>query len=173
MTTTDGTMPAAPDHASIAAPAPGAQVRVALLRVRPDQDSDIPPPRYMTPLAAGADLCAAVAETMIIPPGTRALIPTGFAIALPAGWEAQVRARSGLAHRAGIAVLNGPGTIDADYRGEISVLLINHGKESASIRRGERIAQLVVQPCFRAVFDQVDALDTSERNQGGFGSTGS
>lgn len=152
--------------------APGANVPVALLRVRPEQDSDIPPPRYMTPEAAGADLCAAVVETLIIPPGTRALVPTGFAIALPSGWEAQIRPRSGLAHRAGLTVLNGPGTIDADYRGEVAVLLINHGKESVSIRRGERIAQLVVQPCYRAVFRDVDTLDASERNQGGFGSTG-
>lgn len=163
---------AMPPTAGPAAPLPGAQVRVALLRLRPALDSDIPPPRYMTPLAAGADLCAAVAETLIIPPGTRALVPTGFAIALPPGWEAQVRARSGLAHRAGLTVLNGPGTIDADYRGEVSVLLINHGRESVSICRGERIAQLVVQPCYRAVFDSVDALDASERDQGGFGSTG-
>ena len=172
MTASSPPMPPTSAHAASVAAAPGAHVRVALLRVRPDQDSDIPPPRYMTPLAAGADLCAAVGETLIIQPGTRALVPTGFALALPAGWEAQVRPRSGLAHRAGLTVLNSPGTIDADYRGEISVLLINHGKESVSLRRGERIAQLIVQPCFRAVFDSVDALDASERDQGGFGSTG-
>lgn len=161
-----------PPPAPMTKAAPGSTITVAISRVRPERDSDIALPRYMTPQAAGADLCAAVAETLVIPPGTRVLVPTGFAIALPPGWEAQVRARSGLALRTGLTVLNGPGTIDADFRGEVAILVINHGRESVHIRRGERIAQLVVQPCYRALFQAADELPSSDRGIGGFGSTG-
>ena len=136
---------------------------------------DLPLPTYQTPLAAGMDLMAAVpAEaTLTIPAGGRALVPTGVAIALPPGTEAQVRPRSGLAVRHGLTVLNSPGTIDADYRGELQVLLVNLGGESVAISRGMRIAQLVIAAVARAGFREVDLLDETTRGIGGFGSTGS
>ena len=136
---------------------------------------DLPLPAYQTPLAAGMDLMAAVpAETpLTIPAGGRALVPTGVAIALPPGTEAQVRPRSGLAVRHGLTVLNSPGTIDADYRGELQVLLVNLGGESVAISRGMRIAQLVIAAVARAGFREVDLLDETTRGIGGFGSTGS
>jgi len=126
----------------------------------------------MSEHAAGADLCAAVREQLTLLPGARALIPTGFSIALPHGYEAQVRPRSGLAVRSGITCLNSPGTIDADYRGELCVVLANLGTEPVVIRRGDRIAQLVVAPVSRAVFEAVDELPPTVRGNGGFGSTG-
>lgn len=135
----------------------------------------LPLPAYQTPQAAGMDLLAAVADDAptIIPPGEVAMVPTGLVVALPAGFEAQVRPRSGLAAKAGVTVLNAPGTIDADYRGEIKVLLINHGRESFTIRRGERIAQMVVAPVVRAhLVAAVGALSATTRGGGGFGSTG-
>ena len=137
--------------------------------------SDLPLPSYQTALAAGMDLMAAVpAETpMTIAPGARALVPTGLAIALPPGTEAQVRPRSGLAVRHGLTVLNAPGTIDADYRGEIRVLLVNLGSESVGITRGMRIAQLVIAAVARAQLHEVLSLDETARGSGGFGSTGS
>lgn len=135
---------------------------------------DLPLPAYQTALAAGLDLIAAVpAEAPItMLPGARALVPTGLAIALPEGFEAQVRPRSGLAVKHGLTVLNSPGTIDADYRGEIQVILINLGGESVSIARGMRIAQMVVATVARAVFTEADNLDKTGRGSGGFGSTG-
>lgn len=135
----------------------------------------LPLPRYETAEAAGLDLLAAVPEDapLVIAPNRRALVPTGLALQLPAGHEAQVRPRSGLALRYGITVLNAPGTIDADYRGEVSVLLANLGDESFSITRGQRIAQLVVAPVTRAVLVEADDLETTPRAAGGFGSTGS
>ncbi len=135
---------------------------------------DLPLPSYQSALAAGLDLLAAVpANTpLTIAPGARALVPTGIAIALPAGHEAQVRPRSGLAARHGLTVLNAPGTIDADYRGELQVLLVNHGSESVSITRGMRIAQLVIAPVTRAQLREVASLDETQRGTGGFGSTG-
>ena len=134
----------------------------------------LPLPVYQTALAAGLDLAAAVPEDapMVIAPGAYALVPTGLAIAVPATFEAQVRPRSGLAAKDGVTVLNAPGTIDADYRGEIRVLLINHGAQSFTIRRGERIAQLVIAPVVQADLIVVDALGTTSRGDGGFGSTG-
>ena len=131
-------------------------------------------PAYQSADAAGLDLLAAVpADTpLILPPGKHAMVPTGLTIALPSGYEAQVRPRSGLAARHGVTVLNSPGTIDADYRGEINVLLINHGHEVFSIRRGERIAQMVIAPVTRAELVPVDVLSSTERGSGGFGSTG-
>jgi dUTP pyrophosphatase len=131
-------------------------------------------PAYETKSAAGCDLRAAVAEDqpLTLRPGERAMVPTGIAIALPEGWEAQVRARSGLAAKFGIGVVNAPGTIDADYRGEVKVILINHGTGDFVIRRGERVAQMVVAPVFQARFEAVEALDETARGEGGFGSTG-
>ncbi|MGA8533911.1 MAG: dUTP diphosphatase [Candidatus Tumulicola sp.] len=144
-------------------------VRVAFKRL-PEGDG-LPLPAYMTEHAAGADLCAAVREELTLLPGARALVPTGFSIALPVGYEAQVRPRSGLAVRSGVTCLNSPGTIDADYRGQVCVVLANFGSEPFAIRRGDRIAQIVVAPAARARFDLVDELPPSERGSGGFGST--
>ena len=131
-------------------------------------------PAYQSAHAAGLDLLAAVPEEtpMIMPPGQRALIPTGLMIAVPPGHEAQVRPRSGLALKHGITVLNAPGTVDADYRGEVSVLLINHGDAPFTIRRGERIAQLVIAAVARANLVTVASLSPTDRGSGGFGSTG-
>ena len=131
-------------------------------------------PAYETVLAAGADLRAAVDERvpMVLAPGQRELIPTGFCMALPAGYEAQIRPRSGLAYKHGITCLNTPGTIDADYRGEVKVLLINHGEERFTITRGERIAQMVIAPITQPQFKQVETLSETARGEGGFGSTG-
>lgn len=147
-------------------------VNVRITRLR--HGADLPLPAYQSAYAAGADLLAAVpAETPItIAPGGRALVPTGIAIALPAGTEAQVRPRSGLAFKHGLTVLNAPGTIDADYRGEVQVLLVNLGSETLAITRGMRIAQLVVAPVAQAAFHEVNALDQTLRGGGGFGSTG-
>ena len=140
--------------------------------VRLDHGRDLPLPDYATADAAGADLLAAVAEDLVLEPGHRALVPTGICIQLPAGFEAQVRPRSGLAIKHGVTALNSPGTIDADYRGEVGVILINHGQEPFRIERGMRIAQMVVAPVTRAAWRERDSLDDSERGAGGFGSTG-
>jgi dUTP pyrophosphatase len=134
----------------------------------------LPLPAYQTTDAAGLDLLAAVpAETpLVLASGKYAMVPTGLTIALPPGYEAQVRPRSGLAAKHGVTVLNSPGTVDADYRGEINVLLINHGEAPFSIRRGERIAQLVIAPVVQAQLVPAGALSSTERGSGGFGSTG-
>jgi dUTP pyrophosphatase len=131
-------------------------------------------PAYQTAHAAGLDLPAAVPEdhSLTLLPGRSALVPTGFMIALPEGYEAQVRPRSGLAAKHGVTVLNAPGTVDADYRGEISVLLINHGAEPFTIKRGERIAQMVIAPVARAELVAVSELSSTARGSGGYGSTG-
>ncbi|MFQ6017977.1 MAG: dUTP diphosphatase [Kiloniellaceae bacterium] len=129
-------------------------------------------PDYATEKSAGVDLMAAVAEDVVLRPGERKLIPSGLAIALPPGTEAQVRPRSGLALKHGITVLNAPGTIDADYRGEVGVILINLGGEPFTVTRGARIAQMVIAPCTRARWLPVEDLDRSARGGGGFGSTG-
>lgn len=136
--------------------------------------ADLALPRYETEGAAGMDLLAAVpeAEPVVLAPGARALVPTGLAIALPLGFEAQVRPRSGLAAKNGVTVLNAPGTIDSDYRGEVKVILINHGADAFTITRGTRIAQMVVAPVTRAAFAEVANLDETARGAGGFGSTG-
>ncbi len=135
---------------------------------------DLPLPAYETTGAAGMDLRAAVAEgePMVLQPGERRAVPTGIAIALPEGHEAQVRPRSGLALRSGVTQVNAPGTIDCDYRGEIQVILINHGEEKVTICRGDRIAQLIVAPVARAEWVEVEALADTDRGRGGFGSTG-
>jgi dUTP pyrophosphatase len=136
---------------------------------------DLPLPSYQTALAAGMDLMAAVPEEapLTISPGARALVPTGIIIALPDGTEAQVRPRSGLAARHGVTVLNAPGTIDADYRGEVQVLLVNLGAEPVTITRGMRIAQLVIAQVARVLLCEVALIDETSRGAGGFGSTGS
>ncbi|HEY3146911.1 MAG TPA: dUTP diphosphatase [Dongiaceae bacterium] len=134
--------------------------------------ADLPLPAYATAQSAGLDLVAAVGNDVTLAPGARQLIPTGLAIALPAGFEAQVRPRSGLALKHGITVLNAPGTIDADYRGEVQVLLINHGNQPFVIRRGDRIAQMVVAPVTQITWNVVERLDETERGSGGYGSTG-
>ena len=134
--------------------------------------ADLPLPAYATPGSAGLDLQAAVAAPLTLPPGGREAIPTGLAIALPEGWEAQVRPRSGLALKAGVTVLNSPGTVDADYRGEIKVILINLGDAPFVIGRGDRIAQLVVAPVNQLVWHETETLPETSRGAGGFGSTG-
>jgi dUTP pyrophosphatase len=136
--------------------------------------ADLPLPAYHSAQAAGLDLIAAVPadKPIAIPPGDRISIPTGIAIALPLGHEGQIRPRSGIAIRHGVTVLNAPGTIDADYRGEIRVILINHGLETFEVTRGTRIAQLVIAPVLRAKLIEAVSLDETERKAGGFGSTG-
>ncbi|MEL6363566.1 MAG: dUTP diphosphatase [Pseudomonadota bacterium] len=144
---------------------------VVRLKRLPNGDG-VDPPSYESTLAAGADLRAAVVEPITLQPGERFAVPTGFAMALAPGWEAQVRPRSGLAAKKGVTCLNTPGTIDADYRGEVHALLINHGEAPFTVNRGDRIAQLVIAPAPQARFELVDDLDDTERGAGGFGSTG-
>ncbi|MGY3077603.1 dUTP pyrophosphatase [Bradyrhizobium sp. LM6.10] len=148
------------------------KVTVELQRL-PHAES-LPLPAYQTNDAAGLDLMAALSdsEPMTLAAGQYALVPTGLAIALPAGYEAQVRPRSGLAAKHGVTVLNSPGTIDADYRGEIKVILINHGQAAFVIKRGERIAQMVIAPMVQAALVPVAELSSTDRGAGGFGSTG-
>lgn len=145
---------------------------VTLELKRLDHGRDLPLPAYQSDLAAGLDLQAAVDQPLTLAPGERALVPTGLSMALPAGYEAQVRPRSGLAAKHGITVLNTPGTIDADYRGEVKVILINLGSEPFEINRGERIAQMIVAPVLQAQIVEVETLSETERGSGGFGSTG-
>ena len=145
-------------------------VSVAIQRLPHGADLILPAPA--TDFSAGVDLVAAVADPVVLEPGRRALIPTGIAIQLPGGFEAQVRPRSGLAVKHGVTILNSPGTIDADYRGEIGVILINHGDQPFTVTRDMRIAQMVVQPVIGAQWREVDALDETDRGDGGFGSTG-
>ena len=149
-----------------------APVIVAVKRVR-DSANPLPLPVYQSPLAAGLDLHADIAEPVSLRTGERRLIPTGLAFEIPPGFEAQVRPRSGLALRDGVTLLNSPGTIDADYRGEVSVLLVNLGASEVTIRRGDRIAQLVVAPVSRVTLKEVDTLSETTRGTGGFGHTGS
>jgi len=146
--------------------------RLAVQVKRLPHGADLPLPHYATPDSAGVDLVAAIEDAVVLAPGERQLIPTGIAIALPPGTEAQVRPRSGLALRHGITLLNTPGTIDADYRGEIGVILINLGQEPFAIDRGMRIAQMIVAPVVQVAWDEVGELSESQRGAGGFGSTG-
>jgi len=140
--------------------------------VRLPHGTDLDLPAYATEHAAGLDLMAAIAEPMTIAVGKRAMVPTGIAIALPVGFEAQVRPRSGLAAKNGVTVLNSPGTIDADYRGEIKVILINLGEIDFLVEPKSRIAQLIVAPVMQIRWDEVDSLPPTARGEGGFGSTG-
>jgi dUTP pyrophosphatase len=145
---------------------------VKIKRLHPDTDFDIPLPRYMTDQSAGMDLCAAIKDDLVLNKGELTLIPTGFAIALPQGFEAQIRPRSGLAIKHGIGLINSPGTIDADYRGEIKIAVINLGPAPYTFRRGDRIAQMVIKKVYLARLDVVEELGETERNTGGFGHTG-
>lgn len=147
------------------------RLRIPTKRVR-GRSNPLQLPRYMTPGAAGFDLCADIDEAMPLPPGARCLVPTGLALQIPEGYEAQVRPRSGLAIKHGVTLLNSPGTIDSDYRGEIQVILINHGQESFTVVRGERIAQLVVARVVQVDLIEVEELEESTRGTGGFGHTG-
>lgn len=139
---------------------------------RTGKDSDLPLPAYATSGSSGMDLRACIAESVTIPPGGRALIGTGLAVALPAGTEAQIRPRSGLAAEHGVTLLNAPGTIDSDYRGEIRLILINHGQAPYIVHRGDRIGQMVVGEVLRVALEEVDRLPESARSAGGFGHTG-
>ena len=146
-------------------------VRVEIRRVRPSA-AHLPLPAYQSAAAAGMDLLAALDAPISLAPGERVLVPTGIALALPPGYEGQVRPRSGLALRDGVTVLNAPGTIDADYRGEVQVILVNLGQATAAVQPGDRIAQLVIAPVTRAELVAVAVLDDTTRGSGGFGSTG-
>jgi dUTP diphosphatase len=148
--------------------------KIELQLTRLPHAADLPLPTYQSEQAAGLDLIAAVPADapVTLAPGARALIPTGIVIALPPGTEGQIRPRSGLALRHGITVLNSPGTIDADYRGEIQVILVNHGNDSFTVERGQRIAQLIIGATMQAVICEVASLDETTRGVGGFGSTG-
>ena len=145
------------------------EVEIAILQL-PGCD-DLPLPRYMTEHSAGMDICAAVEQEITILPDRRDIIPTGIAIALPAGYEAQIRPRSGLALKHGITLINSPGTIDSDYRGEIKLLMINHGADPFVVKRGDRMAQLVIQRVCRVQWQRQGALSETKRGHGGFGHT--
>ena len=147
-------------------------MNIAIAVRRLPHNLDLPLPAYATAGAAGMDLLAAVEQPVTIAPGGRALIPTGLAIALPSGYELQIRPRSGLALRHGIMLPNSPGTIDHDYRGEIQIIVLNAGDAPFVVERGARIAQAVLAPVVRARWEEVESLDTTLRNEGGFGSTG-
>lgn len=140
--------------------------------LRQPEGAGLPLPSYMSAGAAGADICAALEADLTLAPGARGLVPAGFALAIPPGFEVQIRPRSGLALRHGVTLLNSPGTIDADYRGPIGVILVNLGGEPFTVRRGDRIAQMIVAPVCRAVFEERDELSATRRSDGGFGSTG-
>ena len=146
--------------------------KVTIQIKRLGKNRSAPLPRYMTPGASGMDLFAFLEREITLLPGERKLVPTGVSVAIPEGFEGQVRPRSGLAIQKGIGVVNGPGTIDSDYRGEIAVLLINFGREPFTVQDGDRVAQLVISRVFRAIWEEVDDLPSTERQGGGFGHTG-
>ena len=145
---------------------------VRLVRLHAERDADLPLPRYMTPGAAGCDVVAAIDAPITLQSLDRVAVPTGLAMALPQGYEAQIRPRSGNALRCGLSVPNAPGTIDADYRGELKILLINLGREPITIERGDRIAQMIIAPVVQPRFELVESLEATARGDGGFGSTG-
>jgi len=145
---------------------------IELLRLDPEKNQDIPLPRYMTAQSSGMDICAALDDDLVLAPGRIRLVPTGFAMALPNGFEAQIRPRSGLAVKHGISIINAPGTIDADYRGEVKIALINLGQEPVTLKRGDRIAQMVIQQVCQVRINVVEQLDDTDRSVGGFGHTG-
>ena len=148
------------------------EVTVPVMRVFPERDPDLPLPAYLSSGAAGMDLAAALEGEVALAPGEIQLIPTGLALAIPEGFEGQIRPRSGLALKHGITLINSPGTIDSDYRGEIGLPVINLGPRPYTIHRGERLAQLVIQRVYRAILQETDHLETTERDQGGFGHSG-
>lgn len=145
------------------------EIRILIKRLPGQEDLELP--RYMTAHAAGMDIRAAVSASETLQPGAWKKIPAGFAIALPEGFEAQIRPRSGLAMEFGVTLLNTPGTIDADYRGEIGIILINHGKKPFEVKRGDRIAQMIIHPVCRGCWEERDTLDITARGAGGFGHT--
>jgi dUTP pyrophosphatase len=145
---------------------------IKFVRLRPEKDADIPFPCYMTPQAAGMDIHAAIEKSVVLERGSTVLLPTGFAMAMPEGFEAQIRPRSGLAVKHGIGLINSPGTIDADFRGEVKIAVINLGPEKYTFHRGDRIAQMVINKVYQAKLVIVEQLDTTDRNTGGFGHTG-
>ena len=146
------------------------RVKIHIKRLR--KDPLVPLPQYMTEASSGMDLFACLQEELILQPGERRLVPTGVSVAIPEGFEGQVRPRSGLAIHHGIGVINAPGTIDADYRGEVAVLLINFGSEPFTVRHGDRIAQMIISRVFRASWQEVEDLPPTQRQGGGFGHTG-
>jgi dUTP pyrophosphatase len=146
------------------------EVKIRIKRLK--KDRSIPVPRYMTQGSSGMDLFASLKKQATLEPGERKLIPTGISVAIPQGFEGQIRPRSGLAIQHGIGVVNGPGTIDADYRGEICVLLINFGQSPFTVRHGDRIAQMVISRVYRAIFEETNELPPTGRQEGGFGHTG-
>lgn len=146
-------------------------LKIKITRVDSQHDG-VPLPQYMTEQSSGLDLYASVAEDIVLNPGERRLVSTGIALSMPPGYEAQIRPRSGLALHYGITLLNTPGTIDADYRGEIGLILINHGEKPFVIKRGDRLAQMVICKVYRAEFQEEKVLDITARNAGGFGHTG-
>ncbi|MCC6679738.1 MAG: dUTP diphosphatase [Phycisphaeraceae bacterium] len=145
-------------------------LRVSVCRLPGHED--VPLPDYQSDHAAGMDIHAAVSQPLLIAPGQRVLVPTGFIMAVPVGYEAQIRPRSGLAYKHGLSMPNAPGTIDADYRGEVKVLMVNLGSEPVTITRGMRIAQMLIKPVPRVTWDEVDQLPPTQRGEGGFGHTG-
>jgi dUTP pyrophosphatase len=149
-----------------------AAVPIPVRRVRGEADRDLPLPQYMSPGAVGVDLLAALDRELTLEPQEIALVPTGIAVAIPEGFEGQIRARSGLACTHGLAVINAPGTIDSDYRGEIKVGLINLGSKPFTIRRGDRVGQMIISRVYRIQWEVRETLDETERNEGGFGHTG-
>jgi dUTP pyrophosphatase len=151
---------------------PLTSLNVQITRLDPEKTGDVPLPSEMTDGSAGKDIRAAVDDDLVVAPGETVAVPTGFAIAVPEGYEAQVRPRSGLALKKNVGLLNSPGTIDSDYRGEVRVILTNFGKEDFVIQRGDRIAQLVIAPVVTVKWDVVDRLSDTNRGEGGFGSTG-
>lgn len=145
---------------------------IKFLYIDPDKNADIPLPRYMTPQSAGMDICAALENELELEPGKITLIPTAFAVAVPKGFEAQIRPRSGLAVKHGIGIINSPGTIDSDYRGEVKIAVINLGEKSYTFHRGDRIAQMIIKRVYQAEIKLVEELGETKRNTGGFGHTG-
>jgi dUTP pyrophosphatase len=145
---------------------------IKFLRLQADRNADIPLPCYMTPGASGMDIYAAIEKDLMLQHGKIALIPTGFAVSIPDGFEAQIRPRSGLAVKHGIGLINSPGTIDSDYRGEVKIAVINLGTEDYTFHRGERVAQMIINRIYQAKLEVVENLDETERNSGGFGHTG-
>ncbi len=145
---------------------------IQFVKLNPEKDADIPLPRYMSEQAAGMDICIAIDGDLTLAAGKIALLPTGFRMSITPGFEAQIRPRSGLASRHGIGLINSPGTIDSDYRGEVKLAVINLGGEDYTFKRGDRVAQMVISKVYQARVHQVDALDDTTRGQGGFGHTG-
>jgi len=145
---------------------------IKLLRIKADDDADIPLPQYMTSQSAGMDIYAAIKKDLLLEKGKIALIPTGFAMSIPEGFEAQIRPRSGLAVKHGIGLINSPGTIDSDYRGEVMIPAINLGNKNYIVKRGDRIAQMIIKKVYHARIEVVEQLDTTVRETGGFGHTG-